>query len=72
MNIFLACLLIIAVFIIGFLIDIKNTLAYNLERTVKNESILMNIINERYGEDEFNKIYLEYSHKIIPIQKEGN
>ena len=53
----------------------KKKIVFEIEaaiKEVKNESILMNIINERYGEDEFNKIYLEYSHKIIPIQKEGN
>lgn len=66
MTILFASLLILAILIIVFIDKCNNTLVANLEDKIKQKEIIFDIITEKYGHDECDKIRLEYMHRILP------
>lgn len=66
MTILFASLLILAILIIVFISECDNTLIANLEDKIKQKEIIFDIITEKYGPDECDKIRLEYMHRILP------
>ena len=66
MTILFASLLILAILIIIVINECNNTLVANLEDKIKQKEIIFDIISEKYGNDECDKIRLEYMHRILP------
>ena len=66
MAILFASLLILAILIIVFINECDNTLVANLEDKIKQKEIIFDIITEKYGSDECDKIRLEYMHRVLP------
>lgn len=66
MTILFASLLILAILIIVFTNECNNRLIAKLEEKIKRQEIVFEIISEKYGNDERDKILLEYMHRILP------
>lgn len=66
MTILFASLLILAILIIIVTNECNNTLVANLEDKIKQKEIIFDIISEKYGSDECDKIRLEFMHRILP------